>query len=510
MKVNPVVFFVSAGVILIFVVLAAAFTEPTAAAFDAIQAFIVGRFGWLYIGSVAFFLGFVIYLFFSRYGDIRLGKDDEEPAYSNTSWFAMLFSAGMGIGLLFYSVAEPILHMSQPPHADPGTVEAARQAMVLTFFHWGMHAWAIYIVVGLSLAYFSYRHDLPLTIRSAFYPLLGKRIHGAGGDVVEILAVFGTLFGIATSLGLGVMQINSGLAHLGLLDHSTTNQLFLIAGITLVATASVVSGLDRGIRRLSEMNLFLGLILVLFVFAVGPTVFLLGTFVQSVGTYLSDLVAMTFRTDAFVGTEWQSKWTMFYWGWWISWSPFVGMFIARVSRGRTIRQFIMGVLLVPTLLTFLWLVIFGNTAIHMELFEGGGIAAAVQDSVPVALYVMLERLPWQGISVTLATLVIATYFVTSSDSGSLVIDILTSGGEPNPPVAQRIFWALTEGAVASVLLLTGGLAALQTAAITTALPFCVVLIAMCVSLRKGLRAEHRPGRRARPIRELATHPEDPR
>ncbi len=489
MKLNAPVFLVSAVLIAIFVAIGAILPDRLAAILTLLQDGIVARFGWFYILSVAFFLGFVLWLLISPYGHVRLGKDDDEPEYNRLSWFSMLFSAGMGIGLLFFSVAEPILHFSDPRHGDGGGIDAATRAMTTTFFHWGLHAWAIYIVVGLSLAYFAYRHDLPLTIRSALYPLLGERIHGPIGHAVDVMAVFGTLFGVATSLGLGVMQVNAGLDYLGVLPNSTHNQLFLIGGITLAATASVVSGVDAGIRRLSELNLLLGLVLLLFVFLEGPSSFLLASLVENVGQYASNVVPLTFRTDAFVGTEWQKSWTMFYWGWWISWSPFVGMFIARVSRGRTIREFVLGVLFVPTLLTFLWMVVFGNTAIYMELFGEPGMVAAVRESVPTALFKLLDRLPATTLMAGLATLVITTFFITSSDSGSLVIDILTSGGEPDPPVWQRIFWALTEGAVAAVLLLSGGLLALQTAALATALPFCAIMLLICWSLVIGLRGE---------------------
>lgn len=493
-KINPYVFIPSAGAIVLFVILGVSLPRRMEAFFKALQGFIISNFGWFYILSVAIFLLFTIWLALSRYADIRLGPDDSVPDYRFGTWLAMLFSAGMGIGLLFFSVAEPILHFINPPTAEPRTIEAARRAVHLTFFHWGLHAWAIYTVVGLSLAYFTHRHRLPLTIRSAFYPLFGERIYGAIGNTIDTFAVFGTMFGIATSLGLGVMQVNAGLAHLHLLPVSPLNQLILIAVITLVATASVVSGLDRGIKWLSELNMGLGLLLVGAVFLFGPTVFLVSSLVQSIGYYLQNLVGTTFRTDAFIGTEWQGAWTMFYWGWWIAWSPFVGMFIARISRGRTIREFILGVMLVPTLLTFVWLVVFGNTALHIELFQGGGIAPAVQANVPVALFVLLEKLPWSGATSVLAIVVIATYFVTSSDSGSLVIDILTADGDLDPPIRQRVFWALTEGAVAAALLLSGGLVALQTAAITTALPFCAIMLMMCYSLVKGLRAEEPPRR----------------
>lgn len=488
LRMHPPVFAPAAGLIGCFLLLGATFPARMGAVFEALQELIVYRFGWLYVLAVAFFLFFALWLLVSPYAAIRLGADDEDPDYSYPTWLAMLFSAGMGIGLLFYSVAEPLLHFSAPRVAEPGTIAAAREAMRLTFVHWGLHAWAIYIVVGLALAYFSFRRGLPLTIRSTLYPLLGERVHGVAGHAVEVTAVFGTLFGVATSLGLGVMQINAGLDYLGLADVSVRNQLLLIAGITAAATTSVVTGLERGIRRLSEVNMLLGLVLVVLVFVAGPSAFLLMSFVQSIGQYAQHLLESSFHTDAFRGVEWQKSWTMFYWGWWMSWSPFVGMFIARISRGRTIREFIGGVLLVPTVLTFLWLVVFGNTALYLEL-AGAGLRAAVEDDVAIALFVMLDQLPWAAVTSTLATIVVVTFFITSSDSGSLVIDILTSGGDPDPPVATRIFWAVTEGAVAGVLLVTGGLVALQTAAIITALPFSIVLLCVCFGLLRALRVD---------------------
>lgn len=490
MKVNPVVFFVSAGAILVFVVLGGVFTNELDRWFVGLQESIVRNLGWIYILSVAVFLVFSIWLCVSRYGHVRLGPPGERPKYGYFTWFSMLFSAGMGIGLLFYSVAEPILHFTEPLVSEPMSREAATEALHLAFFHWGLHAWGIYIVVGLSLSYFTYRRGLPLSVRSALYPLLGNRIDGLAGDVVEILAVFGTLFGVATSLGIGALQINEGLSYLDVMSVSRTNQLVLITGITAIATMSVVSGLDRGIRRLSELNLVLGLFLLFFVLVTGPTVFLISSFVQGLGYYGQHLIETTFRTGAFdAAKQWQSSWTMFYWAWWISWSPFVGMFIARVSRGRTIREFILGVLFVPSLVAFLWFSVFGSTALYIELFGNGGIAESVQESIPTALYVLLGQLPWPTFTAALATIVIVTYFVTSSDSASLVIDILTASGDPNPPVGQRVFWALAEGAVAAVLLVAGGLRALQTAVITMALPFTFVLAIMCWGLFRALRTE---------------------
>ncbi|WP_375289952.1 BCCT family transporter [Qipengyuania sp.] len=486
---NRPVFFGSAGLIILFSLLGAVFPKAADRLFQQVQALIVADFGWFYIAAVAIFLGFVLFLMFSRYGDVKLGPDASEPEYSHLSWFAMLFSAGMGIGLVFFGVAEPIQHFADPPMGEGGTVEAARQAMVLTFFHWGVHAWAIYAVLGLALAYFSFRRGLPLTIRSALFPLLGRRIYGPIGNAIDIFAVLGTMFGVATSLGLGVLQVNAGLAYLIGLPTGAGIQVMLIAGITALATLSVFLGLDRGVKRLSELNIIFALLLLGFVLAAGPTLFLLQAFVQNVGAYLGAVVPRTFRLYAYEPNPWIADWTLFYWGWWIAWSPFVGMFIARISRGRTIRQFVVGVLTVPVLFTFLWMTVFGNTAISLDQSGTAPIVQIVADDMPVALFAMLAQLPWSTITSALATLLIVTFFVTSADSGALVIDMITSGAAENPPVFQRIFWAICAGVVASVLLLAGGLQALQTAAITSALPFAVVMIFICYALLRGLQME---------------------
>ena len=482
-----------------FVLLGSLWTEGVLERATAVQEWITAEFGWVYTGGVGVFLLFVVGVAISPAGRIRLGADDERPRYGFATWFAMLFSAGMGIGLLYYGVAEPILHASSPPVPTADQADAERLAMLVTYFHWGVHGWAVYIVVGLSLAFFAYRRGQPLALRSALHPLLGEHARGPVGDAVEVLAVCGTLFGVATSLGLGAMQINAGLEHLDLVTSSTGAQLVLIALITGIATVSVVTGLDRGIRRLSELNLVLGLALLVFVLVFGPTRAALVGFVGDVGRYMALLPALTVGSEPGADLGWRQSWTLFYWAWWISWSPFVGMFIARVSRGRTIREFVLGVLLVPVALTFLWLAVFGHTAMELDRLVDGGISEAVNESVPTALYVMLQELPLARVTCLLAAVVVVTYFVTSSDSASLVIDIITSGGDPHPPVGQRVFWALTEGAVAAVLLLAGGLAAMQTANIITALPFTIALLAMCVSLGLGLWREHRgpaPGDRS--------------
>ncbi|CAO4181587.1 BCCT family transporter [Methylorubrum extorquens] len=493
MQVNPPVFFTSAGLTLAFAGLSALFPAQAKSIFDSLQATIVHEFGWFYIAVVAGFLGFAIFLMLSRYGDVKLGPDDSEPDYSYLSWFAMLFSAGMGIGLIFFGVAEPLQHYATPPVGEGKTIEAAQRAMVLTFFHWGVHAWAIYIVVGLALAYFAFRRGLPLTVRSALHPLIGDRINGPIGHAIDIFAVLGTIFGVATSLGLGVLQVNAGFTHLFGVPNNTFVQIILIAAITGCATLSVASGLDKGVKVLSELNIILAVVLLAFVLITGSTVFLLQAFVQNLGAYLGAVVERTLQTYAYKPNEWLGSWTLFYWGWWIAWSPFVGMFIARISRGRTIREFVTGVLLVPVLFTFFWMTVFGNTAIEMDRAGAVPLAQIVKDNMPVALFEMLGHLPFGMIASGLATLLVIFFFVTSADSGALVIDMITSGAADNPPLWQRVFWAVSSGAIAAVLLVAGGLEALQTAAIASALPFSIVMIFICYGLLRALQLEGRAG-----------------
>ena len=493
MQVNPPVFFTSAGLTLAFAGLSALFPEQAKTIFDAVQAEIVQEFGWYYIAVVAGFLGFAVFLMLSRYGDVKLGPDDSEPDYSYLSWFAMLFSAGMGIGLIFFGVAEPIQHYASPPVGEGKTIEAAQRAMVLTFFHWGVHAWAIYIVVGLALAYVAFRRGLPLTVRSALHPLIGDRINGPIGHAIDIFAVLGTIFGVATSLGLGVLQVNAGFTHLFGIPNNIVVQIILIAAITGCATLSVASGLDKGVKVLSELNIVLAVLLLVFVLVTGSTVFLLQAFVQNIGAYLGAVVERTLQTYAYRPNDWLGSWTLFYWGWWIAWSPFVGMFIARISRGRTIREFVSGVLLVPVLFTFFWMTVFGNTAIEMDRSGAVALTQIVKDNMPVALFEMLGHLPLGTIASGLATLLVIFFFVTSADSGALVIDMITSGAADNPPLWQRMFWAVSGGAIAAVLLVAGGLEALQTAAIASALPFSLVMIFICYGLLRALQREGRSG-----------------
>lgn len=484
------VFYPSAVIILIFIGLTLSIGEPMEAIFASTTAGITTNAGWLLVLAVNVFLAFSLYFAFSKMGKIRLGGPKAKPDFSTFAWFAMLFSAGMGIGLLFFSVAEPILHYSNPPRSGTDEVQAAQDAMKFTFLHYGLHAWAIYAIVGMSLAFFTFNKKLPLTLRSVFYPLLGDRIHGPIGNIIDVVAVVATLFGLATSLGFGVQQVSAGLAHLFGTPDTVIMQVVLITVITGAATISVVLGLDKGVRVLSELNMRLGLVFLIAMLILGPTVFLLDSFIQNTGAYLQELVSIGAWTESYAGTTWQHDWSVFYWAWWISWSPFVGMFIARVSKGRTVREFFLGVLLVPSILTFLWMSVFGGSALFLELNGIGRIAEAVNDNIATALFVLLEQYPLSFVTSIIGITLVISFFVTSSDSGSLVIDSITSGGKLDAPVGQRIFWAVSEGAVAATLLLGGGLKALQTAAISTGLPFTLLLFIMCYSLYKGLLEEY--------------------
>ncbi|KPD23994.1 BCCT family transporter [Idiomarina zobellii] len=451
---------------------------------------ITDNFGWFYMLAVALFLVFIIGVAISRWGRIKLGPDHCEPEYSFTSWFAMLFSAGYGIALLFFGVSEPVLHYAEPPAGAAETIGSAKQAMQIAYFHWGFHIWAIYGLVGLVLAYFSFRHGLPLSMRSTLYPLIGEKINGPIGHAVDTFAVLGTMFGIATTLGLSVIQINTGLNYLWEdIPVGTTVQIIAIGVITLAAIASVVAGMDKGIKRLSLLNMTLVLFLLLFVFIAGPTIHILETFLQNTGAYLSGIVERTFNLQAYERSDWIGNWTLFIFGWTIAWAPFVGLFIAKISRGRTIRQFVFGVMFVPTIFTFFWFAVFGDTALNMIMNEGyTALISEVQDNQAIALFKLYEELPLTSIVSFVTVLLIITFFVTSSDSGSLVIDSLASGGMETP-VWQRVFWASSEGVVAAVLLVAGGLGALQTAAITSALPFAVIILISAAGMWRALVIE---------------------
>ncbi|MGO1383714.1 MAG: BCCT family transporter [Arachnia sp.] len=499
-KPKAAVFYPALGVILLFVALALAMPEKFAEFVETGNTAVVNGLGWYYVLLTTGFVAFSVWIAFGRRGDVVLGKDDEGPAYSMRNWFAMLFAAGMGIGLVFWGVAEPLSHMaSPPPDVAGGTEESiAQAAMNRTFLHWGLHAWAIYVVVGLSIAYAVHRRGRPVSIRWALEPVLGDKVHGWLGNVVDIIAIVGTIFGVATSLGFGVAQVAGGLEFLGIAEDTTPLQVGLIFGITALATLSVVSGLDRGIKWLSNLNLGLAVILLVIVLLAGPaTLFVLREFVQSLGSYLQNFFGLSFKTLPFhgaTGETWLGGWTTYYWGWWMSWSPFVGIFIARISRGRTVREFVAGVLLVPTLVTFLWFSIMGGTALWEQRFGGGSLIdpeGGVDQNI--ALFQMLELLPGSAILSGLAMLLIVVFFVTSSDSGSFVMDMISHGGSTTPPVWSRVMWSLLEGTIAAVVLLAAGdalgLRALQVLAILVAAPWSVVMILMCVATAKALGAE---------------------
>jgi choline/glycine/proline betaine transport protein len=504
----PRVFFPAAGLLLLFVATTAIFPGRVGDWIKTANDTVVQDLGWWYILVVTGFVAFSLWVAFSQLGSIVLGRDDEEPDFNLLSWFAMLFAAGMGIGLVFWGVAEPLNHYSAPPPGMPATTpaQAADTAMDTTFLHWGLHAWAIYVVVGLAVAYSVHRKGNPISLRWALEPLLGRKAHGFLGDVIDVIAVLGTLFGVATSLGLGVSQIGAGLGYLGYIDEPTTWLLVvLIIGITSIALVSVVTGVDKGIKWLSNLNMVMAIGLVLTVMVLGPTVFILSDFVGQIGSYLQGFLQLSFNTMPFqlggdpTGKTWLGWWTTFYWGWWMSWAPFVGVFIARISRGRTVREFVLGVLLVPTLVTFLWFSVLGGSALHNELTGDTSLIGEDGVDTNTALFQLLNLLPGAAILSVVAIALIVIFFVTSSDSGSFVVDMLASGGNPNPPVWSRAFWAAMEGAIAAVLLVAGTqvagdadpLAALQTMAILLALPFSFVMVLLAIATGKALLAEHR-------------------
>ncbi|KEJ97631.1 betaine/carnitine transporter, BCCT family [Pseudosulfitobacter pseudonitzschiae] len=499
---NPV-FVISGAAIVIFVLYTLLLPEQASAAFKAMFNFTTTNFDWFLIGSADIVVIFALLLIVTPYGSVRLGGDEATPDYTYMGWFAMLFAAGMGIGLMFYGVSEPLTHFSTafggtaiedglrtdwaPLGAatgdEPGSV---RLGMAATIYHWALHPWAIYATVALALALFTYNKGLPLTIRSAFYPILGDRVWGWPGHIIDIIAVFATLFGLATSLGFGATQANAGLNELFGVPIGNTTEVILISLITAVALVSVLRGLDGGVKVLSEINMGLAGLLALFTLIIGPTTFLITFFWDSLKAYVEYLPALSNpfgREDV----NYSQGWTAFYWAWWISWSPFVGMFIARVSRGRTVREFVVCVLLIPSMVCVLWMSIFGGTAIHQVLNDG--YTGAQDADLPLQLFRMLDQLPLASITSFIGIVLVVVFFVTSSDSGSLVIDTITAGGKVDAPVPQRVFWCIFEGAVAIALLLGGGLAALQSMVISTGLLFTVVLLVMCWCIFRGLQSE---------------------
>lgn len=491
---TPAVFYPAGGIILVFVLLAVIATDATERVMNTLQSDVIGVFGWYYVLLVAGFVIFAIWMGLSRFGDIVLGPDDEDASFRLPVWFAMLFATGMGIGLVYFGVAEPLSHFVSPkPGVEGDAPFLAQAAMGQTYLHWGFHAWAIYVVVGLALAYAVHRKGRPVSIRWALEPLLGDRVKGWLGNAIDVVAIVGTVFGVATSLGLGVLQIGAGLGYLDVVQPSTALSIGLIAAITAIAAISVASGLERGIKWLSNANMTLAGMLLLAVVVVGPTLFLLREWVQSFGYYFDNVVRLTFDTLAFRGDEglaWESGWTIFYWGWWISWAPFVGVFIARISRGRTVREFVLGTLVVPMLVTTVWFGVFGGASLHREITEPGSMLVDGAVNTDTAMFQLFSALPGGTVMAVAAIVLVVVFFVTSSDSGSFVVDMLAHGGNPNPPLWSRLFWAVLQGLVAIALLLSGGLQALQTAAILIALPFSVVMVAMCFATVRALGEEH--------------------
>ncbi len=493
----PWVFWPSVAIIGAFVLWAIIWDDAANRAVMALNSDVVGNLGWYYMVLVSLFVVFVVWVGLSRFGDIKLGKDDDKPDFSTASWLAMLFAAGMGIGLVYWGVAEPLTFYDSPrPGVEGGEAEAARAAFSQTFLHWGIHPWAIYVVVGLAIGYAVHRKGRPVSIRWALEPLLGDRVKGKAGDAIDVIALVGTVFGVATSLGFGVLQISAGADFLGWADNpGTALQVALIVGITLLALISVLSGLAKGMKWLSNTNMVLFFCLMAFLLIAGSTTLLLSDFTENIGNYLQALPSLSFDTGAAYGEEgksWVSGWTVFYWGWWISWAPFVGIFIARVSKGRTVRQFVGGVLLVPAALTFFWFSVVGGSAVHQERNEPGSMVGADGVDKDSALFQLLDHFPGGALVAGITMLLIVLFFVTSSDSGSYVVDMLASGGDPTPPRWSRVFWSVVEGTVAIALLVAAGsdaLTTLQTVAIIIALPFSFVMIAMCVATLKSFRAE---------------------
>lgn len=482
-----IVFIISFGIVLFLVGFGIYQPEILNSASTALHQWIIDVFGWFYLLSAFFFLVFSVGLAFSRYGKIKLGMDYEKPQYSYFGWFSMLFAAGMGIGLIFWGVAEPISHyMSPPEYLEPYSGQAAKFAMTRCFFHWGLHPWAVYIVMSLSIAYFSFRRGMPPLISSCFYPLIGEKIYGITGKIIDILAVFATVFGIATSLGLGALQITSGLAFVFKIPDSLFVNSVVIFCVTVMFMISSMTGLDKGIQLLSKMNIMIAVVLLVFMLAAGPTSYIFNVFTSTLGEYFSSLLSMSLTSNPFQGYEWTRSWTLFYWAWWIAWAPFVGLFVASISRGRTIREFISGALVVPALLTFMWFSVFGGSGLNLQINEGVNISNAVVDNVSTALFVLFSHYPASSLLSIVAVLLLIVFFVTSADSATYVLAMMTSGGSRTPSAAKKIAWGLIVSAAALILIMSGGLESLQRMSIAAALPLVVIMLLLVWALLRGL------------------------
>lgn len=508
-QIGPV-FYISVALSVLFVLWGVFFTSNLSSVFSAALNFLVNNFGWAYTVIITAFLVFLIFLGVSRYGRVRLGGDDERPEFNRFSWFTMLFSAGIGLSFLFWGVAEPAYHLGTSPYGlqESGTAEAANLSMQYTFFNWGLGAWGVYAVLALTVAYFKYRRGNNGMISAAFYPLIGDRVNGPIGKAIDILAIFAVLFGVATALGIGAQQLGGGLSSVFGLALDNTLQLSIIFVLTIAFLASAVTGLAKGIRYLSWINMTLAGLLTLFVFIVGPTVYLLGTFGGGIVNYVTGFIPMTLRASNFEATSWEQSWTLFYWAWWVSWAPFVGTFIARISRGRTIRDFIVGVVVIPTLASFAWFSIYGGTSMNLTRSGEANISSIAANNLPESLFATLGALPLGAITSVVALILVSIFFVTSGDSATFVLGSMSTDGAAEPNIAVKITWGVIIASFAAVLLVSGGLTALQTATLVAAAPFSIIMVFMCVSLFMMLYRESKeqsptgdPERPERPARE---------
>ncbi|WP_323027013.1 BCCT family transporter [Gelidibacter japonicus] len=504
--VNKTVFLSAISVIIFSIGFTLIFEQEADYYFGMAQTFVSAHGGWIYTLAVNLFIVFCLYMAFSKFGAIRIGGKNSKPEFSLWAWFAMLFSAGIGNGLVLFSIADPVRDFLNPPRLagqEPALI--AQEAINFSFLHHGIHGWAIYSVVGLSLAYFTFNRKMPLTLRSAFYPLLGNRIHGWMGDLIDIMAVITTLFGLATTIGFGVGQINSGLTHVFGVPNALFYQVLIILGVTLAATISAFSGVNRGVQMLSKLNVRVASAIFLLVLILGPTTFIFKSYIQNIGSYLVHFVDMSTWTESLQGTDWQKTRTIMYWGWWISWSPFVGTFIARISRGRTIKEFVLCVLILPALVTFLWFSAFGGTTMRDILLGDTAMIAAVNDNISTALYVFFDKFPLAMLLKVLGVILICSFIITSADSGALVVDSITSGGKLKTPRYQRVIWAVATGLIAAVLMYGGGLNALQTVVTISGLPFAILLVMMCLSLYRGVNEDYQKSARKEKLLERESY-----
>jgi len=496
------VFIISIILTLIFIVWGVFFTENLTNVTDLIYNSSIDYLGWLYIGATFFFVVFSIYLLFSKYGHIRLGRATDRPDFKTSSWLAMLFGAGMGIGIVYWAVAEPVTHFTNPPFGEGYTVDAANTAMQYTFFHWGMHPWAIYTVIGLALAFFQYNRNLPAAISSLFYPLIKDRIYGPLGKTIDILSVFATVFGTATSLGLGALQVTAGMHSIFAAPNTILIQITVIVVATVIFLISINTGLEKGIQYLSNAAMILSLLMLLLIFIFGPTITIIKVFFNTTGLYIDDFIHMSLRMRPFSEGEWIASWTLFYWAWWIAWAPFVGMFIARISRGRTIKEFVIGVLIVPTLGTCIWMAIFGGSALDLVVkSDNHDLATYIADNVSLAIFTFFDYLPLSSVLSIIGFALVAIYYVTVADTATFVLGMLSEGGTLNPSNKIKMTWGIIQSAVAAVLLISGGLDVLQTASIAAAVPFAIIMLFMCYSLLKGLKGEIEVQRRKPRIKD---------